>query len=115
MQKNLSFMNILDNACYSIKTTGIVYIRLQKKENSVIIEFEDTGCGMKKEHIEKIFDPFYTTKPVGEGSGLGMSIGYKVIQNHNGTIDVESVEGKGTKFIIQLPVTMKKNVEIAND
>lgn len=113
-QLNQVFMNILDNACYSIKETGTVYIRLQKKGNSVIIEFEDTGCGMKKEHIERIFDPFYTTKPVGEGSGLGMSIGYKVIQNHNGTIDVDSVEGKGTKFTIQLPITMKKNIEMAN-
>jgi len=113
-QLNQVFMNILDNACYSIKESGTVFIRLYKNENSVIIEFEDTGCGMKQEHIDRMFDPFYTTKPVGEGSGLGMSIGYKVIQNHNGTIVVDSVEGKGTKLKIELPVTMKKNVEIAN-
>lgn len=106
-QLNQVFMNILDNACYAIKEKGTIYIRLQKNENSVIIEFEDTGVGMRKEQIDKIFDPFYTTKPVGVGTGLGMSISYKVIQKHNGTISVESIEGKGTKFKIQLPLKMQ--------
>lgn len=107
-QLNQVFMNILDNASYAIKERGTIYIRLQKSENDVIIEFEDTGCGMNKEQLGKIFDPFYTTKPVGSGTGLGMSISYKVIQKHNGLITVDSVEGKGTKFRIQLPVKMKK-------
>lgn len=106
-QLNQVFMNILDNACYAIKSSGIIYIRLHKKENDVIIEFEDTGCGMKREQLEKIFDPFFTTKPVGEGTGLGMSISYKVIQRHNGTISVDSIEGKGTKFTIVLPVKLR--------
>lgn len=108
-QLNQVFMNILDNACYAIKDTGTIYIRLCKNEKDVIIEFEDTGCGMNKEQLGKIFDPFYTTKPVGVGTGLGMSISYKVMQRHNGTISVESTEGKGTKFRIQIPVKMKKN------
>lgn len=108
-QLNQVFMNILDNACYAIKESGKIYIRLKKSEKSVIIEFEDTGSGMTKEQLEKIFEPFYTTKPVGEGSGLGMSISYKVIQNHNGTIEVNSEIGKGTIFKIQLPIKMKKN------
>lgn len=113
-QLNQVFMNIMDNASYALKDHGCLYIRLRKSEKGVIIEFEDTGCGMKQEQLEKIFDPFYTTKPVGEGSGLGMSIGYKVIQNHNGTIFVESTEGKGTKFTIELPLKMKKNVGVEN-
>lgn len=107
-QLNQVFMNILDNACYAIGDTGKIYIRLQKTEKDVIIEIEDTGSGMNKEQLEKIFEPFYTTKPVGEGTGLGMSISYKVIQNHNGTISVDSEEGKGTKFKIQLPIKMDK-------
>lgn len=113
-QLNQVFMNILDNACYAIEDNGEIYIRLRKKENDVIIEFEDTGCGMGKEQIDKIFDPFFTTKPVGSGTGLGMSISYKVIQRHNGQITVESEEGKGTKFIIQLPIKMtaKQEVEV---
>lgn len=107
-QLNQVFMNILDNACYAVKEGGEIRIRLQKKENSVIIEFEDTGCGMNKEQIDKIFDPFYTTKPAGSGTGLGMSISYKVIQKHNGKIVVESTEGKGTKFTISLPMRLEK-------
>lgn len=111
-QLNQVFMNILDNACYAIKDSGKIYIKLQKSENDVIIEIEDTGCGMKKEQVTKIFDPFYTTKPVGEGTGLGMSISYKVIQNHNGKIEVDSTEGKGTKFRIQLPVKIKQEAKL---
>lgn len=107
-QLNQVFMNILDNACYALKGKGTIYIRLQKKDKDVIIEFEDNGCGMSKEQAAKIFDPFFTTKPVGEGTGLGMSISYKVIQKHNGTISVESTEGKGTIFRIQLPIKMEK-------
>ncbi len=107
-QLNQVFMNILDNACYAIKEKGTINIRIQKKEKDVIIEFEDSGCGMNKEQLNKIFDPFYTTKPVGEGTGLGLSISYKVIQRHNGTISVDSVEDKGTKFTIQLPIKMKE-------
>lgn len=107
-QLNQVFMNILDNSCYAIKDTGTIYIRLQKNEKDVIIEFEDTGSGMNMEQQKKIFEPFYTTKPVGEGTGLGMSISYKVIQQHNGSISIESIEGKGTKFRIQLPIKMQK-------
>lgn len=108
-QLNQVFMNILDNACYAIKEKGTIYIRLQKTEKDVIIEFEDTGCGINKEQTAKIFDPFFTTKPVGEGTGLGMSISYKVIQKHNGTISVNSIEGKGTAFRIQLPIKIQQS------
>lgn len=108
-QLNQVFMNIIDNACYAMNNTGKLYIRLKKVEKNVIIEFEDTGFGIAKEQLEKIFDPFFTTKPVGEGTGLGMSISYKVIENHNGKILVESTVGKGTKFTIVLPILMKKS------
>lgn len=108
-QLNQVFMNILDNACYAVKENGKIFIRLHKTEKDVIIEFEDTGCGMNKEQLNKIFDPFYTTKPVGVGSGLGMSISYKVIQNHKGLISVSSIEGQGTKFRIQLPIKMERS------
>lgn len=108
-QINQVFMNIIDNSCYAIKDKGTIHIRLQKEGNDVIIEIKDDGCGMNKEQLSKIFEPFFTTKPVGEGTGLGMSISYKVIQNHNGTITVESEEGKGTKFTIRLPITRNEN------
>lgn len=111
-QLNQVFMNVLDNACYAIKDSGTITIGLHKSDNGVIIEIEDSGCGMSQEQIDKIFDPFFTTKPVGEGTGLGMSISYKVVQNHGGKIFVESNENKGTKFIIKLPQTITRNEEI---
>lgn len=107
-QLNQVFMNILDNSVYALKDGGVIVIRLQKNGNDVIIEIEDNGCGMTKEQSSKIFDPFFTTKPVGEGTGLGMSISYKVVQQHNGSISVESIEGQGTKFKICLPIEMKE-------
>jgi len=101
-------MNILDNACYAIKETGKIYISVKKMENDVIIEFKDTGSGMNKEQLKKVFEPFYTTKAVGEGTGMGMSISYKVIQNHQGTITIDSELNKGTTFKIRLPIKMTK-------
>lgn len=107
-QLNQVFMNIIDNACYAVKNGGKIYIRIKKEGDGVIIEFEDNGCGMNKEQMGKIFEPFYTTKGVGEGTGMGMSISYKVIQNNQGTITVDSEIGKGTKFTIRLPIKMNK-------
>ncbi len=109
-QLNQVFMNILDNASYAVgENDGKIFIRLYKKEKNVIIEIEDTGCGMSKEQAEKIFDPFFTTKPVGSGTGLGLSISYKVVQRHNGNISVSSEPGKGTKFTIVLPIELKRS------
>ena len=80
-------------------------------ENKVRIEFIDTGTGIPAENLKKVFDPFFTTKPVGKGTGLGMSISYRVIHDHQGTIDVESEVGKGTKFIITLPINHEEKKE----
>ena len=104
-QLNQVFMNILDNAQDAMKETGTLTINTEKiEDNKVKIEFIDTGSGIPKENLKKVFDPFFTTKPVGKGTGLGMSISYRVIHDHNGTIEVESEVGKGTKFTIILPI-----------
>ena len=97
-------MNILDNAQYAIKGEGTVTISVKQEGDSVVIKFSDTGEGIKKEDIKKVFEPFYTTKPVGQGTGLGMSITYRVIKNHNGEILVDSELGKGTTFTIKLTI-----------
>lgn len=112
-QLNQVFMNILDNACYAIKDRGKIFIRLKKVQDNVIIEIEDTGSGMSDEQLQKIFDPFYTTKPQGEGTGLGMSISYKVIASHNGKITAESHLGKGSIFKITLPVVLEKKRKLS--
>jgi len=104
-QLNQVFMNILDNAAYAIKDEGEVIIKTYQVDDKVVIEFIDNGCGIPKEHLDKICDPFFTTKPVGQGTGLGMSISYKVIKNHNGDIKIDSVEGEGTKVTVSLPIS----------
>lgn len=114
-QLNQVFMNILDNAFYAIEDRGTVYIRIKSVDENVIIEFEDTGKGMPQDVAEKIFNPFFTTKPVGQGTGLGMSISYRVIKDHNGTINVKSEVGKGTLFELVLPVKFVKKEEIENN
>lgn len=109
-QLNQVFMNILDNAIYAIKDEGEVTINVFeiKEEKRVVVEFKDNGIGISEENIKKVFDPFYTTKPVGEGTGLGMSIAYKVITNHGGTMQIESEMGKGTTIRIILPISQEK-------
>ncbi|MGN0192540.1 MAG: ATP-binding protein [Candidatus Gastranaerophilaceae bacterium] len=117
-QLNQVFMNILDNAAYAVsdKERGDVYIRLRTTNKYAVIEIEDNGKGMDAKTRDKIFNPFFTTKPVGQGSGLGLSISYKVIKNHKGNIEVYSTPGKGTKFIITLPlVTQRENPETTKE
>ncbi len=101
-------MNVLDNAAAAIDGNGDVYIDVKKIDETVEIKFRDTGKGIKKENLSKVFDPFFTTKPVGQGTGLGMSISYRVIQNHFGKISVESEVGQGATFTIVLPINHKQ-------
>ena len=69
----------------------------------VRVAFRDAGVGMSKQILERIFEPFFTTRPVGEGTGLGLSVSYGLVQAHGGEITVESVEGKGSVFTVALP------------
>ncbi|HQQ95062.1 MAG TPA: 7TM diverse intracellular signaling domain-containing protein [Bacteroidia bacterium] len=103
---NQVFMNILSNALYALnKKTGgpkTLRIRTYQKGELVYVEVEDSGIGMSKEVREKIFEPFFTTKEVGEGTGLGMSIVFKIIESHHARIEVESEPGKGTRITLIL-------------
>ena len=67
------------------------------------IEFSDTGCGIPQEHLSKLFDPFFSTKSTGEGTGLGLSVSLGIVQRHSGTINVKSKVGEGSTFIIRFP------------
>jgi signal transduction histidine kinase len=109
---NQVFMNIIVNACQAIesrpafisKTEGKIVIKTEQHDNKLIISFEDNGCGMTEESLNRIFEPFYTTKDVGSGTGLGMAITFGIIDEHGGSIDVESVIDKGTKITVGFDV-----------
>ncbi|MCA9319038.1 two-component sensor histidine kinase, partial [Candidatus Saccharibacteria bacterium] len=104
-QLNQVFMNILSNAAQAIEGDGEIVIRTKQLDKErVQVEIEDNGKGMDEETRVKMFDPFFTTKSLGTGTGLGLSISYGVIEKHKGEIQVESELGKGTKFILTLPI-----------
>ena len=114
-QLNQVFMNLLVNAAHAIEKQGIISITTGCPDGKwVFVSISDTGSGIEKSKLSKIFDPFFTTKPIGQGTGLGLSLSYKIIEKHNGRIEVDSTEGVGTKFTIWLPVN-HKNQEDLND
>ncbi len=112
-QLNQVFLNLITNAAQAIENgkAGEIHISTALDGDKAIVKIRDNGKGIPKEHLQKIFEPFFTTKPVGQGTGLGLSIAYKIIQQHNGTIEVESEVGKGTTFTLKLPTTQKRTVK----
>lgn len=101
---NQLFLNIITNACQAMKDTGdTLTISTHKSGDNIMIQFQDQGCGMDENTQQKMFDPFFTSKDIGDGTGLGMSIAYKIIEAHNGKINVESEVGKGTTIDVLLP------------
>lgn len=97
----IAFRNIFINAIEAIRGKGAVEIRLSSKEEHLLLEIKDTGIGMAKDMLDKIFDPYFSTKDV--GTGLGLPIAKKIIEDHGGTIRVESEIKKGTTITITLP------------
>jgi signal transduction histidine kinase len=83
----------------------LVTLTTSKQGDQVVIEVADNGTGMPDQVKEKIFQPFFTTKPTGEGTGLGLSLSYDIVKAHGGEIKVEATEGEGTEFVILLPIT----------
>ncbi len=81
-----------------------VSVSTKKVDGKVEIHVKDNGNGIPQKVVDKIFQPFFTTKPTGQGTGLGLSLSYDIIKAHGGEIKVETKEGEGSEFIIQLPV-----------
>ena len=81
----------------------VAKVRTFNRRKQTVIEIRDSGCGIPGEILAKIFDPFYTTKDIGKGIGLGLSISYSIVENHGGKIEVESEKGKGSLFRVVLP------------
>jgi two-component system NtrC family sensor kinase len=97
------FLNLVINAKDALDRGGTIRIKTQVKAQWVVIRFEDNGCGMPAEDLEKAFLPLYTTKQEGKGSGLGLSISQSIIEDHRGFIEAKSRPGKGTTFVIRFP------------
>lgn len=102
-QLNQVWMNLLVNAAQAIPQHGEVSLSTRLEEDWVIVEISDTGTGISEDQLSRIFEPFFTTKPVGEGTGLGLSTSYGIIERHGGTITVKSKVGAGTTFTVRIP------------
>ncbi len=109
-QLNQVFMNLIVNAAHAMPTDrrGVITLATgvaeQGERDWVWIEVADDGCGMTPEVQRRIFEPFYTTKPVGQGTGLGLSMSFSIVQKHGGRIEVQSAPGEGTRFRVWVPV-----------
>lgn len=111
-QINQVFLNIMVNSCQAIlrkqrygkdENRGRIIIRLYDNGKELVSIIEDNGCGMTEDEKTRVFEPFFTTKPVGEGSGLGMSISYGIIEKHHGRMEIETQAGIGTTISVYLP------------
>ena len=107
-------INLVDNSIHAIKAKEVhinesILIVSENHPDHVSIEITDTGIGMTAEIKQRVFEPFYTTKEIGEGTGLGLSIVFGIIENHQGTIDIQSTYGVGTTIIIKLPKNIKED------
>jgi hypothetical protein len=97
------FMNLILNARDAMPEGGRLTLTTYLSDGHVCVDVEDTGVGIPPEHIARIYDPFFTTKGVGRGTGLGLALSYGIVQEHAGRILVESQVGRGTRFTIALP------------
>ncbi len=113
LQLNQVFLNLLVNAVQATPAgrRGTVTVRCGAQNDGVWVEIADTGVGIPAENLSRIFDPFFTTKPIGEGTGLGLSLSYGIVQKHGGKIEVDSEVGFGTTFRISLPLESKEAAE----
>jgi len=97
------FFNLVLNARDAMPSGGWLTLVTYADADTVVVEVKDTGHGIRREHIRRIYDPFFTTKGIGRGTGLGLSVSYGIVQEHGGAIFVESTPGQGTTFQVALP------------
>jgi two-component system NtrC family sensor kinase len=97
------FFNLILNARDAMPRGGWLTLVTYADGDTVVVEVRDTGHGIRKEHVRRIYDPFFTTKGIGRGTGLGLSVSYGIVQEHGGGIFVDSTPGQGTRFQVALP------------
>ncbi|MBU2509833.1 histidine kinase [bacterium] len=107
------FLNLVNNAGDAIEGPGTITITTKFEDETVKIIITDTGKGMSIDQLKQIFNPFYTTKEVGKGTGLGLGISLNIIESMGGTIDVQSMEGEGSSFMVSLPIRIPENANRA--
>jgi len=112
-QMDQVFLNLLNNAKDAMSEGGSISVRTHLEDSWVRIDVKDTGCGMPREVMEKVFFPFFTTKGVGKGTGLGLSISHGIVESLGGRIELSSTVGAGTTFTIFLPAGAKEKMEVA--
>jgi len=102
------FLNLIHNALHAMPTGGELSIKSEQKivdqRNWLMLGFSDTGIGIAPENLERVFEPFFTTRAMDGGTGLGLSVTYGIVTDHGGLIDIESEVGKGSKFTVWLPI-----------
>jgi len=103
------FLNIISNAVQAMEGKGKLTLSSQQDHGFIVVQIRDTGPGIPPEHITKVFDPFFTTKDQGEGTGLGLNIVHRVVEQYGGNIKIESEPGEGTMFVISFPINGKEN------
>ena len=104
-QMNQVFVNLIGNALQAVdEKKGKIVLRTFTDDKALLIQVQDNGKGISKENLPRIFEPFFTTKEVNKGTGLGLSISYSIVQKHGGRLTVESKEGQGSIFTVQLPL-----------
>jgi two-component system, NtrC family, sensor kinase len=109
-QLNQVWMNLLVNSAQAIGAgKGEIEITTRCDSSNIYVEVRDTGCGIAIQHLNRLFDPFYTTKPIGEGTGLGLSISFGIVERHGGSITVDTRLGEGATFKVTLPRDFEPN------
>ncbi|MET3133048.1 signal transduction histidine kinase [Oxalobacteraceae bacterium GrIS 1.11] len=108
-QINQVFMNLLVNPVHAIDGTGVITIRSGCEQGVVWIEFGDTGSGIEAQNLACIVEPFFTIRPAGSGTGLGLSTSSGIVKKHGGRIDVDSAPGQGARFTLHLPIDGPKS------
>ena len=110
-----ALLNLALNGIDAMDGSGTLYLSLQRRDQMVEVEIRDDGCGMNSEELSQALEPFFTTKPPGSGTGLGLSMAYGTIQDHGGDLKLESEPGVGTRAVMSIPISEPQDPTSPNE